>query len=107
MQINSINQQTNFGMNTICAKKAMALDPKTKQIVASYTNFAAPLNKYKVVLKELPQLENQGENLMYLMPKDFGDIICITCNDGKASRKKVAEYLHDGDKKGLNRIEIE
>lgn len=108
MQINSINQQTNFGMNTICAKKAMALDPKTKQIVASYTNFCAPLNKYKVVLKELPQLENQGENLMYLIPKDFGDIICITCKDGQASREKVVKYLNDNAaKEGYNRIEIE
>lgn len=99
MQINSINQQT-FGANMLKAKKALAIDPKTKEVVASYTNFAAPINKFKEVL---PNLGENAENKMYLVPKDFGDIICITC-DGQASRDRVAKYLNES--KGFDKVVI-
>ena len=107
MQINSIGQQTNFGSNTINAKKALAIDPRTKKVVASYTNYSAPMNKFKAVLKELPSSAiEQGENKLLLVPKDFGDIICITCKDGKTSREKVASYIHNS-KSGFDKVVIE
>ena len=107
MQINSINQQPNFSANTIYAKKAMAIDPKTKRIVASYTDFVARPDKFKGVLKLLPGYAEQSENKMFLIPKDFGDIICITCKNGQESRMNVAKYLNESSKKGFEKIVIE
>ena len=109
MQINSINQQTNFGANTVYAKKAMAIDPKTKKLVAVYTNYASGLNKFKGVTKLLPGYgKMQGENQLFLIPKDFGDIICLNCKDGQASREKLVKYINDGaGKSEFDRVVIE
>ncbi len=105
MQINSIGQQPNFSANTIYAKKAMAIDPKTKKAVASYTDYVARTDKFKGVLKLLPGYA-EGENQMFLIPKDFGDIICINCKDGQESREKVVKYLNN-KANGFERVVIE
>lgn len=108
MQINSIGQQPNFNANTVWAKKAMAIDPKTKQAVAMYTNYTENLNKFKGMTKLLPSYAGeQGENQLFLLPKDFGDIICIKCKDGQASREQLVKYFNGGNKSGFAKVVIE
>ena len=95
MQINSVGQQSAFGANIISARNVFAVERTNQHIVANYGKYEAPLKNFKAVLKYLPgYVGKQDENTLFLVPKNFGDIICMQC-DGQESREKVIKYLNE------------
>lgn len=109
MQVNSINQQPNFGNKTFTQKMITAKSVKfveqgadgINRIIGDGKNYLIPLDKYQprvYVGASLKGLEQYGLNNIVLMskPELKAPTVLIECKNGESfrTREQIADYIN-------------